>query len=70
MDTVVHTENEVLFYKSIRLGMPACLKCHGKPETDINSETLTVLKDKYPNDLAINYSIGDFRGAWKIVFQK
>lgn len=64
------TEEGIVFYKSIRLGMPACLKCHGNIETDISPETLEILSEKYPNDKATNYALGDFRGAWKIVFKK
>ena len=70
IDTVLFTDNQVYYYKTIRLGMSACLKCHGIPETDIDTSTLGKIKEKYPNDRATNYSMGDFRGAWKIVFQK
>jgi len=69
MDTLRKNGNQVTYYKSITIGMPACIKCHGIPETDISQETLKVIEKLYPNDLAKNYSIGDFRGAWKIQFK-
>lgn len=64
------TEEGVIFYKAIRLGMPACLKCHGNIDSDISPETLSILNEKYPTDKAVNYALGDFRGAWKIIFKK
>jgi hypothetical protein len=48
--------------------MPACLNCHGNAEKDIATKTLEVIMQKYPNDLAIGYKEGDFRGLWKITF--
>lgn len=68
-DTLVTSANQTLYYKPITLGMPTCLNCHGVPGKDINEKTLAVLNKKYPNDKAINYKIGDLRGAWKISFE-
>jgi len=39
-----------------------CLNCHGS-ETDIQQETKKLIAEKYPNDKAINYKLGDLRGA-------
>jgi hypothetical protein len=49
--------------------MSACLKCHGGPE-DIGQTTFDIIKNNYPNDLAFGYSLGDYRGAWKVEFNK
>ncbi|MGV0922628.1 Tll0287-like domain-containing protein [Empedobacter tilapiae] len=57
--------NEVYYYKPIILGVPACVKCHGS-SVDIERNTQKNIKDKYPNDLAVNYKLGDLRGMWKI----
>jgi hypothetical protein len=57
------------YYKPITIGMPTCLKCHGKPEQDIETKTRQILQEKYPQDLAIDYQLNDFRGLWKIVFK-
>jgi hypothetical protein len=63
-------ENKVIYYKPIMLGMPACLKCHGNPNTDIDISTLSAIRNKYPTDLATGYKQGDLRGVWKITFRK
>lgn len=70
VDTLLESEHEVFYYKPIKIGMPACLKCHGKAGTDINESTLAIIDSLYPYDLAKNYSAGDLRGLWKIEFKK
>ena len=50
--------------------MPACLKCHGTPEKDIDAATLEKLNLLYPEDLATAYQLNDFRGLWKVEFPK
>lgn len=49
--------------------MPTCLKCHGNKATDIDVATQEIIDARYPNDLATDYKLGDFRGAWKITFK-
>ncbi|MBX2904205.1 MAG: DUF3365 domain-containing protein [Chitinophagales bacterium] len=61
-------EGEVVYYKPIFLAMPACIKCHGNT-SDITEGTQVLLKQKYPNDLATGYSLGELRGMWKIKFK-
>ena len=68
-DTLIASEGEFIYYKPIKIAMEACLKCHGVPEQDIDVETYAVLQKLYPNDLATNYKLNDFRGLWKIRFQ-
>jgi len=68
-DTVLQSGTDLVYYKAIRTGMPACLKCHGNPETDINAATKAKLKELYPNDLATGYKLNDFRGLWKVEFK-
>jgi cytochrome c553 len=67
-DTVVQLGEKLVFYKSIRTAMPACLKCHGVPGTDIDSVTVQKIQTLYPSDLATSYKLNDFRGLWKIEF--
>lgn len=62
-DTIIDNGSEIVYYKTIHLGMPACIKCHGVAEKDISIYALKVIDSLYPSDLAKNYSIGDFRGA-------
>lgn len=69
-DTILQNGNNLVYYKPIRIGMPACLKCHGNTETDINAATSAKLKELYPADLATGYKLNDFRGLWKVEFAK
>jgi hypothetical protein len=55
----------VRYVKPIFIDAP-CLNCHGN-ESQISKEVAEVLKEKYPNDKAIGYKIGDLRGAISVV---
>lgn len=68
-DTLIKENGDHVFYKAIYIGMTTCLKCHGSNE-DIDPETKSIISTKYPEDQAIGYKQGDFRGAWKLVFKK
>jgi len=39
-----------------------CITCHG-PKENIPSEVQAILKEKYPDDRATGFLVGDFRGA-------
>lgn len=67
-DTLLVGKNNFVYYKRINTAMPACLKCHGNPETDITAATIEKLMTLYPNDLAVGYKLNDFRGLWKVEF--
>lgn len=69
-DTLIASKGEIIYYKPIKIGMTACLKCHGVPGQDIDNDTYAELQKLYPDDLATDYHLGDFRGLWKIRFQK
>jgi len=69
-DTVILVKNNIVYYKRIKTAMPACLKCHGDPQNDINSATLEKLHKLYPDDLATGYQLNDFRGLWKVEFSE
>lgn len=66
MDTVVVENNKIVYYKRINTAMPACLKCHGTPGSDIDAGTSEKLKRLYPDDLATGYQLNEFRGFWKV----
>lgn len=69
MKPVLITENgQLVYYKPIKIAMPACLKCHGSAGKEIDAKTLETIKKKYPDDLATGYKEGDLRGWWKITF--
>lgn len=54
----------VLYYKPIRVA-PFCLNCHGDPKR-MNPEVLRILRERYPEDRALNYKPGDLRGVFKV----
>jgi len=68
-DTVVKVEKKLVYYKTIKTAMPACLKCHGVPGAEMDSITFEKIKALYPADLAMGYKLNDFRGLWKIEFE-
>lgn len=49
---------------------PACLNCHGEPGKYIANSDLELIRERYPNDQAIDYEISDLRGIWSITFSK
>ncbi len=67
---VVEENQNLIYYKPISIGMTTCLKCHGAINEDIDVATAEKIKEKYPNDLATNYKMGDFRGMWKVTFKR
>ena len=72
-DTISHrlivNETEIHYFKPILLDNK-CLLCHGDPNTEIQSEVLEQIKNKYPGDLATGFRKDDLRGMWHIVFNK
>jgi len=67
-DTILLENKKLVYYKPIKIALPACLKCHGQPGSDIDSDTSAKLQNLYPADLATGYRLNDFRGLWKIEF--
>ena len=51
----------VKYAKPILIDAP-CLNCHGS-ESQISNEVTKVISEKYPNDKATGYKIGDLRGV-------
>ncbi len=47
-----------------------CLQCHGKPNEDIAANTLTKIKELYPNDKAVGYNVNELRGIWVVEMNK
>ncbi len=47
------------YYKPL-LNKAVCLKCHG---TEVSDELKTMIKEKYPDDKALGFKNGDFRGV-------
>ena len=63
---ILQEENSVYYYKAISIAMPTCLKCHGDQTVDIDPKALKIINEKYPEDKATGYKMGDLRGLWKI----
>jgi len=47
-----------------------CLKCHGKPNAQIDQGTLDVLNALYPDDEATGYGENELRGIWVVEIHK
>lgn len=65
---LVSENDKSIYYKPIKIAMPACLNCHGIEGKEIAMKTLAAIRQKYPDDIATGYKEGDFRGMWKITF--
>ena len=52
------------YYRPIKI-MPFCLACHGDEKT-IHPGMKPILKQLYPDDLAIGYKEGDLRGLLRV----
>ena len=55
------------FYSPIKL-KKKCLTCHGVLGETMKHEADSIIKSLYPNDKAIGFKEGDFRGIWSISF--
>jgi hypothetical protein len=47
-----------------------CLQCHGAPEKEINTKTLSKIKKLYPTDKATGYTEGEIRGIFVVEMNK
>jgi len=56
---------EYLRYMKPLIAIPLCMNCHG-PKENIPSEVRIILSEKYPEDRAIGFRVGDVRGAISI----
>ena len=63
------SKNSYKVYKPIFMSKGICLSCHGDAQTR-NPEAYKLIKAKYPNDKAIGYKKGDFRGAFVVTIVK
>lgn len=52
------------YYKAIQV-QPLCLTCHG---SDLAPAVTEAIKQRYPNDEAVGYELGDLRGAFVVEF--
>lgn len=59
----------VAFYAPIHVNA-FCLTCHGKLGETLSEKDYAAIKALYPEDQAIGYADGDWRGIWSISFKK
>lgn len=71
MDPLVEEveEGQFRYYSPIRV-QPLCLNCHGMPGESLTADLHALILETYPEDRAVGYEIGDFRGAWVVEFAK
>lgn len=58
----VRDDGHFAVYVPITIGAPLCLTCHG-PVESIAPELRAHLAERYPEDDAVGYALGDLRGA-------
>ena len=68
----LHRESpEVFFYqRPIVLNNGLCLRCHGTVGRDIAPADYALIKQKYPQDQATGYRLGQQMGAWQVALQR
>jgi hypothetical protein len=47
-----------------------CLVCHGTLDQELSKAADSIIKSRYPKDLATGFKEGDLRGIWSISFSK
>ncbi len=55
------------FYKPLVINKGVCLKCHGDVQ---NKKLKNTIEQRYPNDKATGYKMGDLRGAIVVTIDK
>jgi len=62
-------KNSYKVYKPLYMDKGVCLTCHGSAEVR-DEKAYKLIKEKYPNDKAVGYKKGDFRGAFVVTIIK
>ena len=68
MMKIVEDDKKTYVYKAIAVGKP-CLKCHGDM-AKMDKNILGKINEKFPYDRAMNFALGDFRGAIVVEINK
>ncbi len=67
---LVKSESEIQFYAPIMIANETCLKCHGVIGKTMKADDYAIIKQYYPNDKAIDFKLGQFRGMWSITLKR
>ncbi|GAA4044739.1 hypothetical protein GCM10022409_33500 [Hymenobacter glaciei] len=71
MRTIKRPSQEVFFYqRPIVLNNQLCLRCHGEIGQDISKADYALIKQKFPQDQATGYHLGQPMGAWQVRQQR
>jgi hypothetical protein len=62
VEVIDEGEQKVLRYMRPLVALPICINCHGLKE-NISADVKTILSEKYPDDRATGFLVGDLRGA-------
>lgn len=70
LEAIVETTDGNSQYYSPIIIESKCLMCHGTLDKELSRPIDSIIKIKYPEDLATGYKEGDLRGMWSISFRK
>lgn len=69
--TIKRQSQEVFFYqRPVVLNNQLCLRCHGEIGKDIAAADYALIKQKFPQDQATGYRLGQAMGAWQLSLQR
>jgi hypothetical protein len=71
MRLIRRQSQEIFFYqRPIVLNNRICLRCHGEVGKDISPADYALIKQKFPQDQAIGYQLGQPMGAWQLSLKR
>ena len=69
--TIRRLSQEVFFYeRPIVLNNQICLRCHGEIGKNISKADYALIRQKFPQDQATGYRLGQPMGAWMVSLQR
>lgn len=66
-DSVITINDKQVWYIRPIFVQGICQNCHGNIGSTIAQNNYDVIKKLYPEDKAIDYKSGDFRGIWSVI---
>ena len=69
--TIQRPTQEVFFYqRPVVLNSQLCLRCHGEVGQDVAAADYALIKQKFPQDQATGYRLGQAMGAWQVSLKR